>query len=96
MDEKIDLKGLDKAEVLAALYNGSRAQGIGVLHASPAVMTKDVAAGQLSQGPYFDYVFGRVMKVHLDRDSLDPRLYDRDLGVGAAKRAIDGLRKRTA
>lgn len=37
---------------------------------------------------YFDYLQGRVMKVDLAGDELDPRLYDRDNGEGAARRAI--------
>lgn len=44
--------------------------------------------------PYFDYLRGRVMKVTIDRDGgpLDPRLYDRDNGQGAAARALDAAR----
>lgn len=37
---------------------------------------------------YFDYLKGRVMKVSISGDSLDPRLYDRDNGQGAAARAL--------
>jgi hypothetical protein len=37
---------------------------------------------------YFDYVGGRVLKVDLSGDELDPVLYDRDNGEGAADEAV--------
>lgn len=40
----------------------------------------------------FDYLQGRVLKVHLSDDELDPWLYDRDIGQGAAERIINTLR----
>ena len=42
---------------------------------------------------YFDYLYGRIMKVDLSRDYFDPRLYDRDNGPGAAERAIQRLKE---
>ena len=99
MENKINIEGLDKAEVLAALYNASRQQGMGFMHARGALpMTKEEAAQEiaLAQQPngsaYFDYLHGRVMKVRLAGDQLDPWLYDRDNGAGAASRAINALR----
>ena len=63
MDTKIDLTGLDKAEVLAALYNASRPLGMGFIHYDPAPMGKEEAAEYLEGGTYFDYLKGRVMKI---------------------------------
>ncbi len=90
----IDLKGLDKAEVLAALYNNSKVQGLGVLQARPGNMTTEQARHLLSDDrprKYFDYLYGSVMKIDLTGDELNPSGYDRDLGEGAAARAIAGL-----
>lgn len=87
----IDLKGKDKAVVLAALYNASHPQGLGFLHFDPRPMTTGEAAELLSEQTYFDYLKGRVMKVNLAGDALDPWLYDRDNGEGAAQRVIDSL-----
>lgn len=85
----IDLKGKDKADVLAKLYNSSRPQGLGFLHATKQNMTRDEAAELLAGGQTdFDYLNGRVMKVDLSGDELDPRLYDRDNGKGAAAAAL--------
>lgn len=93
MTDTISLVGLDKAEVLAALYNRSQPQGMGFLHYTATPMTREEAAQCLETSQYFDYLKGRVMKVSLEGDELDPRLYDRDNGQGAAKQVIDELRR---
>lgn len=89
----IDLTGLDKAVVLAALYNASRPQGMGFLHYDPTPMTTEEAHNLLEGSTYFDYLKGRVMKIDLSGNTLAPGLYDRDNGDGAAVRAIASLRQ---
>ena len=57
-------------------------------------MTYDEAKGLLERQTYFDYIKGRIMKVDLSSDTkFDEWLYDRDNGAGAAKRALESLRK---
>ncbi len=90
-EEMIDISKLDKADVLCALYNNSRPLGMGVFHFTPEPMTADEANGLLNESKYFDYLKGRVMKIDLSGDELDPRLYDRDNGNGAAHRAIANI-----
>jgi hypothetical protein len=98
----INIKGLDKAAVLAALYNASKQQGMGFLHkrgASP--MSVEEAREEINNIPqhgfsncgelYFDYLHGRVMKVDISGDELNPWGYDRDNGPGAAQAAISTL-----
>lgn len=87
----INLKGLNKAAVLAALYNASKPQGMGFLHYDPTPMSVEEAEALLKQCTYFDYLKGRVMKVDLKGDTLDPWGYDRDNGEGAAEAAIQSL-----
>lgn len=41
-----------------------------------------------SSDKYFDYLKGRVMKIRIEGDEIDTRLYNRDNGVGAAEAAI--------
>lgn len=90
----IDLTGLSKAAVLAALYNNSRPQGMGILHYDPRPMTEGEAQELLDGGQTsFDYLKGRVMKIDLGKDELHPGLYDRDLGEGAAEGIIAKLRE---
>ncbi|MBA7541333.1 hypothetical protein ES705_33644 [subsurface metagenome] len=91
---KISLIGLDKAEVLAALYNASKPQGMGFFHSDSKPMTSKEAGVLLKQTTDFDYVQGRIMKVNLSGDTFDPWLYDRDNGQGAAEEAIATIPKK--
>ena len=89
----VDIKGLDKARVLKALYEHSHVQGSGFLQAVPdGVVTVEHCKMLLGSQTYFDYLHGRVLKVDLSRDEFDERLYDRDCGEGAAQRAVDSVR----
>jgi len=101
----IDISGLDKAELLAALVNGAKPIGLGVLQDNGEPMSideaQDVLAKMRSRGDrirfydrrlYFDYVKGRPIKCDISGDELDPRLYDRDQGEGAALRVVESLR----
>jgi hypothetical protein len=88
---KISLIGLNKASVLAALYNASKPQGLGFVQYNPKPMTQGQAEDLLAQTFSFDYLSGRVMKVDLRGDELNTSAYDRDNGEGAAERAIVSL-----
>jgi len=103
----IDISGLDKAELLAALVNAAEPLGMGKLSAGKGQFTADEAKEWIANGQwhdseysrdikrewlYFDYVRGRPIKCDLSGDTLDPRLYDRDQGAGAAARVVASLR----
>ena len=90
----IDLTGLDKAEVAAALYNNSKPQGLGFIDFNPEPMTVEQVRSdmkKLGEDLNFGYWNGRVMKTNLNGSSFDPWCYDRDNGQGAAARAIKPL-----
>ena len=87
----IDISKKDKAAVLAALYNHARPQGMGFFQYDPTPMSDEQAREILKNGTYFDYVRGRVMKINLECDTLNPWLYDRDNGDGAAAKAISTI-----
>jgi hypothetical protein len=94
----VSIKGLNKAAVLKALYDHSHVQGMGFMQAVPeGVVTVEHCRMLLENTgyPYFDYLYGKVLKVDLSGDEFDERLYDRDCGPGAAQRAIDSLRQKT-
>lgn len=91
----MDISNYDKAEVLAALYNNAKVQGLGILHADDSDMTREEASEILHKSPSkdFDYLKGRVMKINLSEDEVDTRLYNRDNGDGAAEAAIMNLKE---
>lgn len=102
----VDISGLDKAAVLAVLFNASAPSGMGFLQArfGPSIMTVEDADQIIQSGGssdpgishgslYYDYLFGRPLKVDLAGDEFDPWQFD-DLngGTGTAQRLIEELR----
>lgn len=92
----VDIRSLDKAAVLAALYNASQPLGLGFLTpGSGQQMTVEESGRVLAEAGdnlYFDYLRGRVVKVDLSGDEVDTRLYDRDNGAGSGAQVIEALR----
>lgn len=91
----VTIKGLDKAEVILALWNRSHEQGMSFLGTKIPHPTIADAREWVERNPslYFDYLNGRVIKCDISQDEFDPRLYDRDCGAGAAEAAIAKIRK---
>lgn len=88
----VSIKGKSKAKVLKALYDHSHIQGLGFLQAVPdRTVTVEHCEKLLKETTYFDYLYGKVLKVDLSGDEFDERLYDRDCGEGAAQRAVDSV-----
>jgi hypothetical protein len=102
MDDVISYEGIDEAELLVALYHGTKPLGMGWLHNNDGFSVDDArkyvehATKHAHNGKaWFDYVAGRPVKVAFDTllkniERVD--LYDRDAGEGACKRVVDGLR----
>lgn len=95
----IDITGLDKGEVVAALYNAAKPKGLGYLieaisHTDPMTLSEGQRWFNAHAGGYINYLKGCVIKTDVSSDSIDERLYDRDNGEGTAARAIDGIRRR--
>lgn len=98
----IDITGLDQADLLARMFNHSAPIGWGVFQAQfgPKEMTTEHAQKLLeeareafrAENPYFDYVYGRPLKVRLGGDTVDPRLYDREHGQGALAQIVAQMR----
>jgi len=101
-EEIVDITGLDRGAVLAALYNNTHAPGLGVLHYSVAGMSVEEATELLEERwdvgieAYFDYLHGRVMKIAIPHKRIRSILktwgYDRDNGEGAVAKIIADLR----
>ena len=98
----INIAGIDKAELLAALYNAAVPVGLGVLHFTPEPMPTEQAAGLIKERDrgngriYFDYLGGRPLKVDVGGDEMRTDLYDRDQGHGAAEAVVAKLRSTSA
>lgn len=95
MNADPNIAGLNKAELLKALYDNARCVGLGVLQAGHE-MTLDEARALVAAGTNrFDYVHGKPLKVSLHGDTLERAdLYDRDQGDGKAARIVAELRAR--
>lgn len=97
----INIKGLDKAKVLHALWHASHAQGISFMGFMSSDFTLERAEAIIKSREnidnpnyryYFDYVDGHVIKCNIGGDEFDERLFDRDCGEGAAAATIEALR----
>jgi hypothetical protein len=90
---EINIKNMDKSEILRRLYNNSKPQGMGILHFDPTPMTYEQAEDILSKShdKYFDYLKGRVMKIDLSGEMMDTWLYDRDNGQGSVKMVLEDM-----
>lgn len=91
----VQFEGLSREQVLCALYDASKPQGFGILHYDPLPLKIEEAKEVLSENEHVDYLKGRVIKVWLPKDAqdFDARLYDRDLGQGAAKAALEHYKR---
>lgn len=89
----VDIKGLDKAQVLKALYDNSHVQRVGFFQSVPdGTVTVEHCEKLLKNTTSFDYLCGRVLKIDIGGDAFDERLYDQACGEGAAQRAVDSIR----
>lgn len=98
----INIKGLDKAKVLHALWHASRTQGMSFLglrgpdftleRAEEIIKDREEKIDNPNYKYYFDYVDGHVIKCNIGGDEFEEALFDRDCGKGAAAAAIENLR----
>ena len=92
----VKIKGLDKAEVLKALYNNTHAKRTAGGEKMPEKITAETCRELLSEGAAFPYLFGSVIGVDLSGDEIVEYVYDREYGKGAAQRAVDSVREMSA
>lgn len=90
----IDIKNLDKAEVLVALYNNAkRSHGLLGLYYLPGAMGIEVAREIIKNNKKFNYLQGKALKVDLTGDKLDAREYNDFNGEGLAEKTINSIRE---
>jgi hypothetical protein len=95
----IDITGIDKAELLAALYNNAGVYGAGLFsqkelgNEAGKMMTKEQAQEYIdNRGLSIDYLHGKRMKVNLQGDRFNARRYNDDGGPKAIM-IVNALRK---
>lgn len=94
----IYVKGIPKEKLLQGLYNESKPQGLSILHFNEEKLSDErakscVDACESVSNWYFDYLYGRPIKIDISHDEIDPWLYDRDNGPGAAQRVVNAILK---
>ena len=67
----VNITGLSKAKVLKALYDNSHMQGMSFLAAPSRPITLKDCEEALKHNTYFDYFYGRVIKVDLSGNKFD-------------------------
>ena len=88
----INIRGIDKAQLLLELYNHSHQQGMGIMQPAKKLTIED-ARELLKHTTSFDYIYGKVMKVDLSSDEqFEEWLYDRDNGTGMAQSIVNNIR----
>lgn len=88
----LDIKGIDKAKILAELYNAAKPSNTDGTNAEAKNMTVDEAAKLLKKQKYFDTINGRIIQVDLRSDILDTYSYDRSNGEGEGYKVWKKLR----
>ncbi len=91
--DKVSIAGLNKADVLAALYNAAETHRLD-LEFDQTPMTRTEAQGMLDcKQVYFNYFNGRMLKLDLSGSEIDPLGYDRNNGSGKVAEVIKRLRE---
>lgn len=91
----IDITGLDKAEVFAALHAAAVPGAHPNVNPNMAPIDADEAAAMLEEQQSFAYVNGRCMKITFDGNTLHELDYDhanRAFGTCLASRVVQRLR----
>jgi hypothetical protein len=72
MTDTVSIKGLNKADVLCALYNHARPVGLGFLQVDDKIMDRETAEQILADRTGFEYLKGRPLKISLATDDVSP------------------------
>lgn len=89
MTGTMNIQGMDKGMILAALYNAIEGAYAKLHIASPPLSTGE-AAGLIDENPegWFDKINYRTLKLRFRGNCLETNLYDLRYGKGAATKAL--------
>lgn len=95
MAKTVDIRGLDKHTLLRALWENSTPASFFLAHPTvPRPRWDDEKVPNPME--YVDYFQGRCIKLDLSGDTVDPAMYDRDMGEGAVARVVASVVARLA
>lgn len=93
--EEIDISGLDKAVLLLELWKNQRTASFFEASGTPSPSPPTYEQAQkAANGGVIDYFQGRAIKMNLQVNSIDPRLYERYAGTGSFLRIVQSLRRK--
>lgn len=97
MSKSISILGLNKADVIAILFNNAR---VAQRDKSDEKEMDEEEAEEVVKKQTFDnglimidFAYGRILKITIQEDKIDPFLYDRDNGQNAVENLIKRLRE---
>jgi hypothetical protein len=88
----INIAGIDKVELLRALWEGSSPARFFAMSGFPAPSFDNESAKEAVE-KYIDYYDGRCIKSDISGDKVDPWLYNRDAGEGKFEKIVEKLKK---
>lgn len=95
MSYKVDVSGIDKAQLLRGLWAKSPVSAWCRVNGVYNEFDAEAAQKQfVEKGGSFGYFCGRVIKSNLKEDMVDPWGYDRDNGHGAFQKVVTEIRER--
>jgi hypothetical protein len=91
-NDSVDISGLNKSRLLFALWNNS---GVASVFKNAPFMAPSLNMAKADEAVlgYIDYFCGRCIKSDLSGDSVNPYLYDRDMGPGAFAKVVAQMRR---
>lgn len=91
----VDITGIvDKKELVKKLWYNTSHAGSGYLHMTVSEPNEPEIDESIRTG-YVDYISGKPIKTWVDRDFVDPSLYDKYAGKGKFQYVVNLLKKQS-
>lgn len=90
---KVSFENLEKAKVLAALYNGAKPSSTDIASYDPNPMSVSEAKQLTFNRNNFDYIKGRILLIIFVGNTFNSKLYNKHNGVDSAEKIIESLKE---
>ncbi len=90
---KVSFENLEKAMVLAALYNGAKPSSTDIASYDPEPMTVAEGKELTFKRNHFDYIKGRILLIIFTENTFNSKLYNKHNGENAAESIIESLKE---